>query len=67
MSYGVDEENEVLNDYFIPANLIPVNANKVDGNIDPVDIDVSKFLKQTEKPKQELKGIKVATYEDRSK
>lgn len=67
MSYGVDEENEILNDYFIPANLIPVNSNQMDEPIEPIDVDVNKFLKQTETPKQEIKGIKVATYEDKQK
>ena len=67
MSYGVDEESEVLNDYFIPANLIPVNSNQMDEPIEPIDVDVNKFLKQTETPKQEIKGIKVATYEDKQK
>lgn len=67
MSYGVDMENETLNDYFIPANLIPVNTNQIDVPVEPIDVDVNKFLKQTETPKQEIKGIKVATYEDKQK
>ena len=67
MSYGVDEENEVLNDYFVPANLIPVKAADIDQPIEPVDVDVNKFLSKAEAPKQEIKGIKVATYENKQK
>tara|TARA_R100000935_G_C2839875_1_gene170357 strand:- start:4103 stop:5554 length:1452 start_codon:yes stop_codon:yes gene_type:complete len=67
MSYGVDEENETLNDYFVPANLIPVKANEIDAPIESIDVDVNKFLTPTETPKKEIKGIKVATYDDKQK
>ncbi len=67
MSYGIDEENETLNDYYIPANLIPTKVADVEVENEPLDLDVNKFLKQTETPKQEIKGIKVATYEDKQK
>jgi len=51
MNYGEDEENEALNDYYIPANLLPVNAENIDIPVEEnvresVDIDVSKFLKE---------------------
>ena len=68
MSYGVDEENETLNDYFIPANLIPTKAENIDvptNSVDPIDIDVNKFLSPQQAPKKEIKGIKVATYENK--
>jgi HK97 family phage portal protein len=29
MSYGIDEENEALNDYYIPANLLPVGMGNM--------------------------------------
>lgn len=29
MSYGIDEENEALNDYYIPANLLPVSMGNM--------------------------------------
>jgi len=40
-----------LNDYYIPANLLPVNAENIDIPVEEnvresVDIDVSKFLKE---------------------
>ena len=47
MSYGMDEENEQLNDYFIPANLIPMKAAEMDMDAvanAPIDLDVSKFM-----------------------
>lgn len=44
MSYGIDEENETLNDYFIPANLIPTKVADVEVETEPLDLDVNKFL-----------------------
>jgi|TARA_R110000744_G_scaffold94462_3_gene182396 HK97 family phage portal protein len=57
MNYSEDQENESLNDYFIPANLLPVNAENIDIPIEEdvresLDIDVSKFLK--ENPKEHI-------------
>jgi HK97 family phage portal protein len=49
MAYGIDEENDVLNDYFIPANLIPTKVTDVDTENSPIDIDVNKFLKDVKK------------------
>ena len=44
MSYGIDEENETLNDYYIPANLIPTKIADVEVENNPLDLDVNKFL-----------------------
>ena len=57
MSYGIDEENETLNDYFIPANLIPTKVADVEVENDPLDLDVNKFLS---KKKSEV--IKAESY-----
>ena len=57
MNYGKDEENTTLDDYFIPANLIPTNPSEIDLPIDPIDLDVNKFLGQK---KNEI--IKAETY-----
>jgi len=57
MNYGKDEENTTLDDYFIPANLIPTNPGEIDLPIDPIDLDVNKFLGQK---KNEI--IKAETY-----
>ena len=46
MNYGKDEENTTLDDYFIPANLIPTNPSDIDLPIEPIDVDVNKFLGQ---------------------
>ena len=57
MNYGKDEENTTLDDYFIPANLIPTNPSDIDLPIEPIDVDVNKFLGQK---KNEI--IKAETY-----
>ena len=57
MNYGKDEENTQLDDYFIPANLIPTNPGEIDLPIEPIDVDVNKFLGQK---KNEI--IKAETY-----
>jgi HK97 family phage portal protein len=57
MNYGKDEENTTLDDYFIPANLIPTNPSDIDLPIEPIDLDVNKFLSQK---KNEI--IKAETY-----
>lgn len=52
MSYGVDEENPALNDYYIPANLIPLTTTNIESMDDELpepedDIDdemVKRFL-----------------------
>ena len=46
MNYGKDEENTTLDDYFIPANLIPTNPSDIDVPTDPIDVDIDKLLKQ---------------------
>ena len=44
MNYGKDEDTTELDDYFVPANLIPVKSNDVDIPMESVDVDVNKFL-----------------------
>ena len=57
MNYGKDEEKTQLDDYFIPANLIPTTPGEIDLPIEPIDLDVNKFLGQK---KNEI--IKAETY-----
>ena len=57
MNYGKDEDNTQLDDYFIPANLIPTNPSDIDLPIESIDVDVNKFLSQK---KNEI--IKAETY-----
>ena len=65
MNYGEVEDDESMNDYYIPANLLPINGveNEVEA---PIDVDVSEYLVQDEeevkepkeeKPKKELVDI----------
>ena len=62
MNYGTDEDNETLNDYFIPANLIPTKPTEIDAPIESIDLDVSKFLTQTVEKKNPIS--KAETFSD---
>lgn len=46
MNYGVDDENIALDNYYIPANLIPIEINEmpIPDPIDEMDIDEEKQL-----------------------
>jgi len=46
MNYGVDEENVALDNYYIPANLIPIETNEmpIPDPIDEMDINEEKQL-----------------------
>ena len=52
MNYGKDEETTQLDDYYIPANLIPVQSNDVEMPVESIDVDVNKFLNKGETPKK---------------
>ena len=54
MNYGKDEENTTLDDYFIPANLIPTNPTELDTPIESIDVDVNKFFSQKDEKKNEI-------------
>lgn len=59
MSYGIDEENDQLNDYFIPANLIPMNAAEMDMDMVAdagAGVDVSKSITKDETPKKKAES-----------
>ena len=45
MNYGEDEESEIMNDYYIPANLIPVKEMSSINEPEQIDIEVDKLLK----------------------
>jgi hypothetical protein len=55
------EESERLNDYFIPANLIPMKAAEMDMDMvmdAPINVDVSKFMSQKAvEPLESKKGF----------
>jgi hypothetical protein len=46
MNYGVDDENTALDNYYIPANLLPIETNEmpIPDPIDEVDIEQEKQL-----------------------
>ena len=54
MNYGEDEDSDILNDYYIPANLIPVKDNDISDMEMENEIDVAKLLKNNDtfEPKQ---------------
>lgn len=45
MSYGVDEDNEKLNDYYVPANLLPMSVEEIELEPKNIDIDYNELLK----------------------
>jgi len=47
MNYGKDEQTSQLDDYFIPANLIPIQSNDVEMPVENIDVDVNKFLNKS--------------------
>ena len=59
MSFGIDEENEQLNDYFVPANLIPMKAAEMDRDMvadAAVGVDVAKSIIKEEIPKKKAES-----------
>jgi HK97 family phage portal protein len=65
MSFGADEENPILDDYYIPANLIPASGNDIDIE------DPQPALQEQEEKKTKVENIEVketieikATYND---
>ena len=53
MNYGKDDENENLDDYYIPANLVPIKGEDLDLPIENIDVDVNKFLSKQREIKNE--------------
>jgi hypothetical protein len=61
MNYGKDEQTEQLDDYYIPANLIPVQSNEIEMPVEDIDVDVNKFLNNDDVKKKEIsERLKVA-------
>jgi len=65
MSYGTDEENEILNEYYIPANLIPASGSDIEIE-DPRPAEQQQEEKKTKVENIEVKEtIEIkATYND---
>jgi len=59
MSFGADEENPILDDYYIPANLIPASGNDIEIE------DPQPALQEQEEKKTKVGNIEIkATYND---
>jgi len=54
MNYGKDEQTTQLDDYYIPANLIPVQSNEIEIPVENIDVDVNKFLNTDNVKKKEI-------------
>lgn len=54
MNYGKDEQTTQLDDYYIPANLIPVQSNEIEMPVENIDVDVNKFLNTENVKKKEI-------------
>ena len=55
MNYGTDQENKSLDDYFVPANLIPLNTNQIEMPMESIDVDVNKFFEKQDDLKKKAK------------
>ncbi len=53
MSFGTDEENEILNEYYIPANLIPASGSDIEL------IEPQPALQETEEKKNPISNVEV--------
>ena len=53
MSFGTDEENEILNEYYIPANLIPASGSDIEL------IEPQPALQETEEKKNLISNVEV--------
>ena len=76
MNYGIDEENEEMNDYYIPANLMTSKEEVIEEDFKSVDIDYNKLFdtkKEELEEKREVtevgpdKFTTIAEAEDRAK
>ena len=67
MNYGIDEENEQMNSYFIPANLIPLEGD-LDLVGEPIDIPKPEAkpdpVEDESEDQEEQKALKAKTYDD---
>lgn len=61
MNYGIDEENEQMNSYFVPANLIPLEGD-IDLVGDPIDLPKPEPVEVEEEEKKSLKAESYSDY-----
>tara|TARA_R110000787_G_scaffold197306_1_gene308637 strand:+ start:2165 stop:3922 length:1758 start_codon:yes stop_codon:yes gene_type:complete len=49
MSYGIDEDNTQLDDYYIPSNLLPIGLNDIpEQPVQQLNIDINKLISKSE-------------------
>ena len=69
MNYGIDEENEQMNTYFVPANLIPLDGD-MDMINEPIDlpkpepVEVEDSVEDDIEDQAEEKMLKAESYSD---
>lgn len=61
MNYGIDEENEQMNSYFVPANLIPLD-NDMDMISEPIELPKPEPVQNEEEDEEEQKEYKAESY-----
>ena len=57
--YGVDEENGMMNTYYIPSNLLPIESSEieVDEELESVELDELKAVRKTLNIKRAVPGM----------
>lgn len=57
--YGVDEENGMMNTYYVPSNLLPIESSEieVDEELESVELDELKAVRKTLNVKRAVPGM----------
>ena len=57
--YGVDEENGMMNTYYVPSNLLPIESSEIEVNeeLESVELDELKAVRKTLKIKRSVPGM----------
>ena len=63
MAYGIDEENEQMNSYFVPANLVPMD-NDLDLIAEPIELPKPEPVEDEAEDQEEQKMLKAESYSD---
>ena len=63
MAYGIDEENEQMNSYFVPANLVPMD-NDLDLIAEPIELPKPEPVEDEADDQEEQKMLKAESYSD---
>ena len=57
--YGVDEENGMMNTYYVPSNLLPIESSEIEVNeeLESVELDELKAVRKTLNIKRSVPGM----------